>query len=683
MVNNSPIFFRRIWIAVVGLLLLWGVLEVRLFMIQVSRHDYYVSQAEVQSSKKLNLPAVRGEIFDRTGHRLATNLIHYDIGADLNRLESRDKVATAMSRAVSGSKDFYLRKMKTDRDFVYLARKVSQQEGDRLDLKDRGLVKLENFRRAYPFKRYAGQLIGFTNIDDKGISGIEGQYDELLRGEPGYAMLMADARRNMGYNVDEPIHRPKKGADIYLTLDKNCQTIVEDELDEAVRAFNANYGVAVLMDPSTGEVLAMASSPGFDPNNPAAYGAGQQKNRVITDIFEPGSTFKIFPAAALLEEKLKDPETLVYCNNGSFKLDKHIIRDSKKYGYLTFRKVIENSSNIGMVKLTEDLDNGTLYRYLKNFGFDSYTSIGLNGEVGGKLSHPRDFSGVTKASLSFGYEIGVTTLQMANAYCAVVNGGNLMRPYVIRQVIDADGEIIEENKPEVIRQVISPSTAATLRAFMRGVVENGTGTKAKVDGVTTAGKTGTAKKYDFETRRYKGRYMSSFIGFAPYENPQYVLAVIIDEPQSRYYGGDVAAPVFADIINRLVHMVPDEESEPELLPMIAEKDSQVPDFLGMVFTSVEEVLVEKDIDYSIKGEGSFVIKQEMDEDEVVLTLGEVVVSGKKIPDMRGLTVREALGKIDFSRATVRIEGSGKVVKQSLRPGAEWSRNSTLILSCSE
>jgi cell division protein FtsI/penicillin-binding protein 2 len=661
------------------------ILESRLFFIQVNQHEFYVEQSQLQSSKKIILPAQRGTIFDRQGEQLATNLIHYDLAIDLKRVKNKSRIANKFSAVFNKSPDYYLRKMKRRRDFVYLERKVQEGIVQKLQsLEDPGFVKLKGFRRFYPYNTYGSQLLGFTDIDDQGISGLELQYEKKLRGEAGWTFLMADAHRRFGYHVDLPQVLPKPGHDIVLTLDKNFQTIVDDELEQGVKSHNANFGMAVLMNPNTGEVLAMSSTPGFNLNKPSRSTAEQRRNRTITDIFEPGSTFKVFPAAALLQENLKKPNDIVFCENGSFKFYDHVVHDTKKYGWLSFKKVVENSSNIGMVKLTADLSSRTFYRYIKNFGFDSQTGINLQGEATGMLSKPGQFSGISKGVISFGQEIGVTALQMVTAFSALINGGTLMRPYVVQNLIDSDRSVIEETKPVVIRQVISKEVSEILKGFLLDAVRRGTGKKVNIEDVLVGGKTGTAQKYNRKTKRYKrNAYLSSFIGFAPYDSPKYVLGIFIDEPRPRYYGGDVAAPIFSEILKRLIKFAPTEDSEqiPEL--KIVEKSTQVPDMTGLQFTAAEEFLRINDISFQIEGDGTHVLSQSQKSKDLALVLGNPEVKSTVVPNLRGKTIREALKLVNFSRLRVKINGSGIVVKQSPTAGKTIKNNQILTLTCAE
>lgn len=682
--GKPNINFKRVYLIVIALILFWVLLEFRLFIIQIKNHDFYVEHSRIQSEKKISLEAWRGEIFDRNGERLATNLIQYDLGIDLKEVADKNKIASSFANAFQKPKSYYLKKLNRNRDFIYLARKVPEKKLNSITMQDDpGLVILQGYRRFYPYGKYGSQLIGFTNVDDQGVSGLELQFERQLSGSDGWTFLLADARRRFGYDVDLPRILPEPGRNIVLTLDKNYQTIVEDELDLGIKKYDADFGMAILMNPISGEILAMYSSPGFDPNNPGFSEIDQRKNRTIVDIFEPGSTFKIFPAAIMLQENIKKPNDIVFCENGSYRFYNHTINDSKKYAWLSFRKVIENSSNIGMVKLSADISKYTLYKYLKSFGFDSHTGINLIGESSGILTTPDEFSGLSKGAISFGQEVGVTALQMANAYSAIVNGGFLMRPYVIQAITDSKNRIVEENRSLKIRRVISSTVAETLKEFMNDVVRRGTGNEADIPGIKIGGKTGTAQKYDKKTKRYlKNNYLASFIGFAPYDNPEYVLAIFIDNPKPYYYGGQVAAPIFASIMKRILNFAPINEFESKSYVKIAQKNSNIPNFKGLPVNAVEEYCEIKSVSFTVQGDGSHVLKQTNASDELQIVLGIPKIKNHQVPNLKGLTVREALNQIDFSQLRVKIIGQGRIVKQSIKPGTIIKNKRELLLTCS-
>jgi len=682
--ENNKIFFNRIYFLVGIIFIFWVFLEVRLYNVQIKNQQFYLDQSALQAEKKIIKPAFRGIIYDRNRERLATNLNHYDLGVDLSFLKNKEKLIDLFQSVFRQSRAYYVNKLKGDSRYVPIARKVSDKIYAKFkDLDEPGLVIENNFRRHYPFDNYGSQVIGFTDIDDRGASGIELQYDDLLKGKDGWTILQRDAKKRLSYSAEHPIYDSESGADIYLTLDKNYETIVEDRLREGVEKYNAQSGMAILMDPETSEILAMCSYPSFNPNKPANSKPEYRKNRTISDVFEPGSTFKLFPAAALLQEGNYKQDSIIYCENGSYKYYDHLVRDSKKHGWLTLRSVFENSSNIGMVKSTVNFPKNVFYKYLKEFGFGTTTGVGLTGENSGSLSKPENFSGISKGMISHGYEIGTTALQITNAYCAVVNGGELMRPYLVQKVVDRNGEIIEETKPEIIRTVISEGVADAMKNFMIGAIERGTGKSAHIEGMEVGGKTGRAQKYDEQRNHYKpGAYIASFIGFAPKDNPEFVLAIFLDEPRPKYYGGETAAPIFKSIMEHLLKMTSGSKKSDNDIIITATETDKVPNFTGMPASAIQELLAVRDLDYEYKGEGFYIISQKLDDGDLIFELGNPVVDNSIMPDLRGLSIREALKKIDFSKVKVKIEGIGKVKAQTVKAGTKIGNSLDLLLSCS-
>lgn len=694
MVNSGgkefPINKNRFIVLVGFLIIFWLLLELNLFRMQIVNHRLFKELAEKQHLREITLPAQRGLICDRNGHKLVTNIIHYDLAADPTMVKSKRLIARKCARALGGSENYYLAKLKKNDHFEYLARRVPDQNiRDILEIKDPGLIKTANFRRSYPYLGYAAQLIGYTDTEDKGLSGLEWQFENELRGKDGRAVLQYDAlRTQVFYNADNPLKRPENGLNIYLTIDKNIQTVVEQELQNGVEKAKAKSGMAIVMDPFSGAILALANFPSFDPARQKNYDKDIKRNRVIEDVFEPGSTMKVFSAATMLQEGLHKRNDRIFCENGKFRLYNRYFHDVHRYGWLTFDQVVAKSSNIGMIKLSQDLPGNTLFRYLKNFGFATPTGVGLNGESSGLIDHPEKWSGLSKASLSIGYGIGVTVLQLATAYSAIINGGNLYRPFVVDHIENEFGEVTSETEPKMVRQVISKEVSEELKYYMQLVVKEGTGKAAKIDGVDVGGKTGTARKMKPDHKGYyDNKYISSFVGFAPFDQPKFLCAIIIDDPSSGLtYGGDVSAPVFRQVISRIINLQDiegldyDEEKSPVIL---VEKEHGLPPLQGLKADNAIKLLKARDIDYDTEGNGEFVQKISMDDEDVVLHLSEAPESARRVPKLIGLTLREALAKIDLSKYKIHLDGarSGIVRRQSVAPGTAAKGRIQLTLTC--
>ncbi len=684
----SPLHGGRFYVLFTLLIVFWALLEANLLRLQVGMHDELTALAEGQYYSSIKQKAPRGLIYDRNLNKLAANILLYDIAVDPTRLENKGALVNRMATRFNSSAAHYRRLVnKPNTEHVYLERRVSQAVlGDLLQLDDPGFIAHEGFGRYYPLSGTAAQLLGFTNTEDKGLSGLELQYDSLLTGRDGEYILLRDGRRRLSFDAHRPVLPAIPGKDLVLTLDKNIQSVTEDALKKGVDAMRADNGMAVVLDPRTGAVLAMANYPGFDPNDQSAYGTQRKRNRVITDAFEPGSTMKMFTAAAILQERLHKPQDIVFCENGRYKYASHVYRDTKPHGWLSFNHVIEKSSNIGMIKLAEKMPSNIFFRYLKSFGFGEETGIGLWGEAEGSLSQPAQWSRLSRASISIGQEIGVTAIQISAAFAALVNGGYLYRPYVVKAVRDIDGSEEVINEPYKVRQIIAPEVSEILKGMMHDVVETGTGIKARPDGIEVGGKTGTAQKFDREKKQYTwGRYVSSFIGFAPYDEPRYICAVFIDEPRNMYYGGDVAGPVFRDIISQIIHISPQQQQqkdiENEYKIALASRSTSLPDMQGFSVEGARELLEERGYDVDIHGEGSIVKTLSFDDDDVTI---ETIFAGAErtvVPELRGLTLREALKQIDFARLDVQVQGNGTVVRQSLRAGTRINGRGSLVLYC--
>jgi cell division protein FtsI/penicillin-binding protein 2 len=526
----------------------------RLVYLQVYERAALAVLAERQQERLVKLQPVRGTIYDRMGRELAVSLDVDSVYGVPSKIENPRAVARQLSRILNEDPRLLERKLAGDRHFVWLSRKVEPAEARKVKALDSSEVGLQaEARRFYPNKTLAGSVLGFTGMDNEGLEGLERAYDQALRGVSGWVLAEKDAvgRTVFPGGPGFQYRLPKPGHDLVLTIDEVIQHVVEKELDAALARARARGGVCIVMNPWTGEVLALAvrttgrSRQAFNPNVPQHYRPEEWRNRSVTDAFEPGSIFKPFLAASALEEKVVHPLERFDCSAGKIRVADRVISDAEKHGVLTFTDVIAESSNVGTIKVALRLGKERFYKYITAFGFGSKTGVDMPGEIAGLVKDPRLWSGVSLGEIAIGQEIGVTPLQMAAAYCVFANGGTLMRPYLVSQIIDRDGNEGKKFAPQVVGRVISEETCAKVNKMLLRVVEAGTGEKARPGGYTAAGKTGTAQKVDRKTGVYsKKDYVSSFAGFAPASAPKLVILVMIDRPEGDIYGGSVAAPVF-------------------------------------------------------------------------------------------------------------------------------------------
>ncbi|HBO83692.1 MAG: hypothetical protein A2073_02110 [Deltaproteobacteria bacterium GWC2_42_11] len=528
------------------------VVFVRAFQLQVVEREKLRTIASRQYFKEVTLVPKRGAIFDRNMKELAVSTDAVSVYAQPERIENPREVVNVLAPAIPMDRRELMEKINRNRQFVWIKRKVDFHAAERLKgLNLDGIGVLTENKRFYPNLQLASHVIGFAGIDSNGLEGVERRFDDYLKGN---AYRIVDERDAHGEaiiknNIDRDA--AARGMDIVLTIDKVIQFITEKELNRAVASTRAKGGVAIVMDPRTGEVLAMAVSPVFNPNLFWEYSPRFWRNTGVADVFEPGSTFKSFLLSAVFEEGIAAPTDRFFCEDGVYRVGDRTIHDAhnKRYGWLTVTDIIRHSSNIGAVKIGEKLGKEKFYRYLKEFGFGSKTEIDMPGEASGNMPHVKKWSKVTLGTISFGQGVSVTGMQLVTAFSAIANKGYLMKPIVVKSVIDRDGKVAKEFNPEVRRRVISEETAVKVTEVLKEVIkEGGSGVKAAVDGFEVAGKTGTAQKPDLSAGGYsEGRYISSFIGFVPADNPRITILVLIDEPRGEFYGGQVAAPVFREI----------------------------------------------------------------------------------------------------------------------------------------
>jgi cell division protein FtsI (penicillin-binding protein 3) len=559
---------RRARFVVLTLLLWMLVIGGRLVYLQVYSHEFLAERARRQQQTHSVTNAPRGMILDRQGVELARSLevdSFFAVPGEINDArEAARRLAPlfgvepgALAAKIEGARA-------ARRKFVWLAREVEPEQAERV--KALGLVGVHAIRepkRYYPNGALAAHVLGFVGLDDEGLGGVEGFYNASLDGERGRVTAVRDGRRDEFASSEEAA---REGESVVLTIDRNIQHAAERALSEAVRRERAKSGTAVVLDPRTGEILALANAPTFDPNGATSIPDELRVNQALQYIYEPGSTFKVVAYAAAVEERLVKPDDPIDCQMGSITLFGRTVRDTHAYGTLTITEALAKSSNVAAIKLGVRLGNERLYDYIRRFGFGERTGVELNGETPGLLRPPARWHKTSIGSIPIGQEIGTTPVQVASAFGAIANDGLRVAPHLVREVRDEHGRTVRRTEPKATR-VVSAETARALRTMLESVTVKGTAKAARLEGYTAAGKTGTAQKIDPRTRAYsKSKYVASFVGFAPVEAPAVVIIVVLDEPSGSYYGGTVAAPVFREIAEQVLpylDVAPDTELKPE------------------------------------------------------------------------------------------------------------------------
>ena len=544
----------RIYFSTLIVFLLFVSVSYKALSLQVLDRDKSFKIAQRQHSTSLTLLPKRGNIMDTKGTYLATSVDTTSVYINPTLIKDPKKFATEISENTGYGYKNLLSNAVSKKSFIWLDRLANPETVKKLkELDVDGIGYVQEPKRIYPNDYLIGQVLGFTNIDSKGIEGIEYNLDGILAGKPQKISLKRDARGKQIMYSPVDIEEKTRGFDVELTIDSQIQYIVEKELRKGVEKMDGDAGMALLMEPNTGEILAMASYPFFNPNRFSEFPNKTRRNLPVWYTFEPGSTLKVFLAAAVLEEKLANPNTKYDCENGRRKVGPKIIKDTHPHGLLTVSEVIEVSSNICASKMGETIGKKSLYRYLTDFGFGNKLGIDLPGEPGGSLQKTKKWGPVELATISFGQGISVTALQLASALSAIANGGDLMKPYIVKKISTPGGETVTNNKPEIIKKVISYDTAKQVASIMEGVVDNGTGKNAQISGYSVAGKTGTAQIPNPNTGGYfKEKYMASFVGFAPVNDPKITLIVVVENPRESIYGGSVSAPIFKSITEKVL-----------------------------------------------------------------------------------------------------------------------------------
>jgi Cell division protein FtsI/penicillin-binding protein 2 len=624
----------------------WAVIVVaRLVQIQLVHHGDYVVKAQRQQERTLALQPVRGSIFDRNGRVFAESVAAESIYADPQAIGDREQTAKALAsvKALQMSAIELSARLSSGGGFVWIARQLPLDVSAAVKaLRLPGIYYLDEHRRSYPRAMLAANVVGYVGLDGEGLAGIEHSFDAQVRGRAGRVTLLRDARRGMYQVGGEGPNRPIDGNDVFLTIDSVAQFIAERALSRAVDQYQAADGVAIVMDPRDGRILAMASNPSFDPNRFRDFSPDARRNRTVQDSYEPGSTFKVVTASAGLEEGVVTPSQIVDCGDGFIQIGDTQIHEHghNRYGLITFEDVMVHSSNVGAVRVGLALGQDRFYRYIRRFGFGERSGIALPGEAQGRVRRTEQWSQLSNASMSFGQELSATPLQILAAIGTVANAGLRVQPRIVEKVTDAKGNTIYAPPETVPVRVISERTAAVLNEILKAVVARGTGAHAALADHAVAGKTGTGQK------AARGGYspdkvVASFAGYVPADRPRLAIFVLIDEPKGAEYGGTVAAPVFKEIAESTLR------------------------YLG-----VPPSIPARTIDVAVPMLATFSQKP-------------ASTAGSEVPDLRGLDARAAMALATAAGFRVRATGSGVVQTQQPLPGEALPIDRQVVLTLTE
>jgi cell division protein FtsI (penicillin-binding protein 3) len=618
-----------------------GLILARAYQLQVLEKDRLASIALSGYKDVVKLPPKRGTIYDREGHELAVTVEVESIYAHPKLVKEKRSTARALSKILQTKESKILSNLKSKSPFVWIDRRTTPEKTAKVKaLALAGIGFTKESGRYYPGREIASHLLGFAGTDNQGLEGLEKAYDHVLRGPECTLTQMRDALGRPFY-VSRPMADGHEMHDLVLTIDKDVQYKAQQALQAVVKETKAKSGQCVIVDPMTGEILALAVCPNFNPNVFWKHQPSQWRNRAVTDCYEPGSTIKAFLLAAAFDKGVVSPQMTFFCEEGKYRVGNHTIHDhdAEGHGLLTVSEIITFSSNIGAVKIGERLGYKRFYEYLRRFGFGEKTGIDLIGERQGFVRPEKEAKEIDKANLYFGQGMAASSIQLVMAMAAIANGGKLMRPFVVKAIKNQGGQVVRETRPKVVRRVVSPETARrTARILEKVAGEDGTGSLAAIEGHRVAGKTGTSQKVDPRTKTYsKEHYVSLFVGFVPVGHPKLTMLIMVDEPQEKKYGGLVAAPVFKEVgAWSLSHY--------QVTPQL--------------------ILVKR----GEKGERHVTKNARRALEPEVREVNPDI-----LPDFKGQTMREALTEARALGVKVVLEGTGLAVKQTPKPGCALSQ----------
>ena len=639
----------RVYVLIAVMVIWAAAIGTRLYFLHVVHSADYRQRAERQQQRTFDVTPPRGIIYDRNKNELAVSIKVDSVFAVPDEIEDPSATAEALSSLLSTPLDEVSGKLQTQRSFVWIKRKVSVSESLALAAaKLPGIYFQKEHHRFYPKREMAAHILGYVNIDEEGMGGLEYRYNRHVRGETGRAVIMTDARGRSFNSIEQP---PAPGANLITTIDENIQYILEKEIVEAAAKTRAKGISIIAMSPSTGEIFGMANYPTFNPNEYARYTPEAWANRAVSQTYEPGSTFKIVTVASAIEEGVATPADVIDCQMGSIVLFGRLIHDHKPFGLLTVKQIMEKSSDVGAIKLGLRLGDERFAGYIGRMGFGKPTNIDLPGEERGLTKPASHWTKSSIGSIAMGQEIGVTPLHIIRMVSVIANGGILYEPYIVKRVEHPQNGILSETTPHGQR-VISADTAAKLQDMLEVVVTQGTATAGKLEGYTAAGKTGTAQKID-ETGNYsKTKYVASFAGFAPASNPVVAIIVVIDEPVGQHMGGDVAAPLFKKVAEPILRYMSLPPDVPSYAPQYTVKEAKRTFTVGTVYKGP----------HSLLPVSTAVIDPRYSDDSADF-------GGITVPDFHGKSLRQVTEECLKAGLRLQSAGSGAAVEQMPQPGA--------------
>lgn len=648
---------RALWILIL-VSFLFLLIVFKLFDIQILKNEHYIFYAKRQQNRTESIKAERGLIYDRNDVLLAYN--RNDISLILDRaIVRKGKISDAaqnLSFILNNSSAYFLKLINEDTTAICIEKKAPNDKRILVkNYKVGGLFIKEDPTRIYHYSNLAAHVIGYVDNTWVGMDGVEKFYNNILKGEDGVRVIERGDRGRVISIREDDTKPPMAGSNIQLTIDKKIQSILEEELRKGLINSSAASASGIIMNPQNGEIIALANVDDYDPNNYAEYSDFQRRNRCITDTYEPGSTFKSIVLASMLDKKLCDEDEIIDVENGSYLFMGHRLNDSHKFKYLSVKGVFEQSSNIGMCKLSQRIESEELFKYLRNFGFGAATGVELPGEVRGSLSNPNQINKLLRSSISRGYGIRVTPIQLAAAYCAIVNGGVLYQPHIIKKIFNSNGPSEYESSPKEIRRIISQETSERMKKLMESVVQNGTGKSAKLDFISVGGKTGTAEVSGKADKKgyVKDESNASFVGFFPVDNPQIVILILLNSSKVGRFGGVVAAPIFKEVAKRML-------------------------------TSVEESYKNDSKKYKENDEDIQFVKTDNSRgNEEFSTSDNKLISNDLMPDLRNHSMREAIVILTKLGLKYNVVGSGKVISQSIPAGIKFTKGALCKIACSD